>query len=259
MWSTRAPRSWAITNQHGPASIESHTDEALAVPGLLAEVRAAEARGADGFVIACFGDPGLDAAREIASGPVVGIAEAGFHAATMLGRSFSVVTTLARTIGQAEHLVHRYGFADKCRSIYACEVAGARARRPGLGRPQARRRLLPARRREGRSRLDRARLRGHGRLLSRGLRAGRRARDRRCDRRRHFRRVAGEARAQDQHSQRVRRSATEGVPSDGLLRVRHASGRSGGDPAGTRAGRPRARPGSGSIRRSCDRSNGCRT
>ena len=40
----------------------------------------------------------------------------------MLGRSFSVVTTLARTIGQAEHLVHRYGFADACRSIYACEV-----------------------------------------------------------------------------------------------------------------------------------------
>jgi allantoin racemase len=113
---------WAITNQHGPASIESHTDEALAVPGLLEEVRAAEAGGADGFVLACFGDPGLDAAREIASGPVVGIAEAGFHAATLLGRSFSVVTTLARTIGQAEHLVHRYGFADKCRSIYACEV-----------------------------------------------------------------------------------------------------------------------------------------
>jgi allantoin racemase len=41
----------------------------------------------------------------------------------MLGRSFSVVTTLARTMGQAEHLVQRYGFASHCRSIYACEVA----------------------------------------------------------------------------------------------------------------------------------------
>ncbi len=112
----------AITNRTGPASIESHYDEALAVPGLLAEITAAEADGVDGFVIACFGDPGLDAARELASGPVVGIAEAGFHVATMLGRSFSVVTTLARTIGQAEHLVQRYGFAGHCRSIYACEV-----------------------------------------------------------------------------------------------------------------------------------------
>jgi allantoin racemase len=112
----------AVTNAHGPASIESHDDEALAVPGLLAEVAAGEADGVDGYVIACFGDPGLEAARELAGGPVVGIAEAGFHLATLLGRSFSVVTTLARTMGQAEHLVHRYGFADRCRSIYACEV-----------------------------------------------------------------------------------------------------------------------------------------
>ena len=112
----------AVTNAHGPASIESHYDEALAVPGLLAATAAAEADGVDGFVIACFGDPGLDAARELASGPVVGIAEAGFHLAAMLGRSFSVVTTLARTVGQAEHLVQRYGFTGHCRSIYACEV-----------------------------------------------------------------------------------------------------------------------------------------
>jgi allantoin racemase len=85
-------------------------------------VAAAEADGVDGFVLACFGDPGLDACRELASGPVVGIAEAAMHLATLLGRSFSIVTTLARTMGQAEHLVHRYGYAAKCRSIYACEV-----------------------------------------------------------------------------------------------------------------------------------------
>lgn len=111
-----------VTNQHGPASIESHYDEALAVPGLLAEIAAGEAAGVDGHVIACFGDPGLDAAREVAAGPVVGIAEAAMHLATMLGRSFSIVTTLGRTMGQAEHLVHRYGFQTHCRSIYACEV-----------------------------------------------------------------------------------------------------------------------------------------
>jgi allantoin racemase len=112
----------AITNRTGPASIESHVDEALALPGVLKSVAAAEADGVDGFVLACFGDPGLDACRELASGPVVGIAEAAMHLATLLGRSFSIVTTLARTMGQAEHLVHRYGYAAKCRSIYACEV-----------------------------------------------------------------------------------------------------------------------------------------
>lgn len=120
-----------ITNAGGPASIESHVDEALAVPGLLREISAGEAAGISGYVVACFGDPGLDACRELASGPVVGIAEAGMHLATMLGRSFSIVTTLARTMGQAEHLVHRYGYAAKCRSIYACEVPVLELDEPG--------------------------------------------------------------------------------------------------------------------------------
>ena len=43
--------------------------------------------------IACFGDPGLDAARETAAAPVLGIAEAAFHAASLLATGFSVVTT----------------------------------------------------------------------------------------------------------------------------------------------------------------------
>ncbi|MEV6300873.1 aspartate/glutamate racemase family protein [Actinoplanes sp. NPDC051861] len=109
----------AVTPAMGPVSIESHYDEALAVPGLLAEI----ARGdADGYVIACFGDPGLDAAREIAAGPVVGIAEAAMHAATFVGRGFSVVTTLGRTRGRALDLAHRYAPAGACRGVHACEI-----------------------------------------------------------------------------------------------------------------------------------------
>ena len=67
----------AVTARMGPAAIESHYDEALSVPGLLAEIaRAQDADpAADGFVVACFGDPGLDTARELARGPVVGITE----------------------------------------------------------------------------------------------------------------------------------------------------------------------------------------
>jgi allantoin racemase len=74
----------AATSPTGPASIEGHHDEAMSLPGLLAEVRAGEAEGVDGHVIACFGDPGLLAARELARGPVLGIAEAAMHAASML-------------------------------------------------------------------------------------------------------------------------------------------------------------------------------
>ncbi|GHH35009.1 aspartate/glutamate racemase family protein [Lentzea cavernae] len=103
----------------GPASIESHYDEALSVPGLLAEIASAPA---DGHVIACFGDPGLDAARELADGPVIGIAEAAMRTAACLGRGFSVVTTLDRTCGRAWDLAHRYGMAGLCRGVSACDV-----------------------------------------------------------------------------------------------------------------------------------------
>ncbi|MCM4081330.1 aspartate/glutamate racemase family protein [Paractinoplanes hotanensis] len=110
----------AVTPAMGPASIESHYDEALAVPGILQAI--ASAPEADGFVLACFGDPGLDAARELAVGPVVGIAEAAMHAATLVGRGFSVVTTLSRTRGRAHDLAGRYVGAGACRGVHACDI-----------------------------------------------------------------------------------------------------------------------------------------
>lgn len=108
----------AVTSPMGPASIESQYDEALAVPGILASIDA----GAAAHVIACFGDPGLDAAREVASGPVLGIAEAAMHAATLVGRGFSVVTTLSRTRGRAWELAHRYVGGGACRGVHACDI-----------------------------------------------------------------------------------------------------------------------------------------
>lgn len=112
----------ALANEGGPAAIESHTDEVAAAAGVVREAARAEAEGSAGFVIACFGDPGLDAARELTSGPVVGIAEAAMHAATLVGRHFGVVTTLSRTLGQAEHLVHRYGFERHCVANFASDI-----------------------------------------------------------------------------------------------------------------------------------------
>lgn len=113
----------AVTSRMGPASIESHYEEALAVPGVLELISEGELEGVDGYVVACFGDPGLDAARELARGPVIGIAEAAMHAATLVGRHFGVVTTLSRTIGRAQELAHRYGAADACIGIRGCEVS----------------------------------------------------------------------------------------------------------------------------------------
>ncbi|WP_414442091.1 aspartate/glutamate racemase family protein [Burkholderia sp. 22PA0106] len=121
----------AVSPTMGPPSIESHYDDALAVPGLLAEIAAGERDGFDGYVIACFGDPGLYAAREISRGPVVGIAEAAMHAASVLAPGFSVVTTLSRTCGLAWHLAERYGMQRFCRNVRATDVAVLELDRPG--------------------------------------------------------------------------------------------------------------------------------
>lgn len=114
----------------GPVSIENHYDEAMCVLGLLDEVRKGEAEGFDGYVIACFGDPGLLAAREIARGPVIGIAEAAMHAASFIATGFSVVTTLTRTCIIAQHLAENYGMAHFCRNIRGTDLAVLDLERP---------------------------------------------------------------------------------------------------------------------------------
>ena len=112
----------AVNPDMGPVSIESHYDDAVAVLGVLAEIRKGEAQGCDGYVIACFGDPGLTAAREVALGPVLGIAEAAMHAASFIATGFSVVTTMKRSCIIAEHLAEAYGMSRFCRSIRGTDI-----------------------------------------------------------------------------------------------------------------------------------------
>ena len=59
--------------EDGPVSIESEYDEALALPGILKQVSIAEFEGIDAVIINCASDPGIDAAREVASIPVIGL------------------------------------------------------------------------------------------------------------------------------------------------------------------------------------------
>jgi allantoin racemase len=106
----------------GPASIEGFYDGAFAVPGLLARIAEAEKSGVDAHVIACFDDTGLDAARSAACAPVIGIGEAAYHAASMVGLRFSVVTTLSRSVPVIEDNLTRYGLAQRCARVRASDV-----------------------------------------------------------------------------------------------------------------------------------------
>lgn len=105
-----------------PASIEGHADEAMAVPAMLAEIRAGEARGVDAYVIACFDDPGLGAAREIARGPVIGICQAAIQVAMTIATRFSIITTLPRSVPIIEDLVDAYGAGHRCRKVRSVDM-----------------------------------------------------------------------------------------------------------------------------------------
>jgi allantoin racemase len=115
----------AVSPEAGPLSIECHADETLAAARTLELLAEPAYRGFDAYVIACFGDPALFAARQLLIGPVIGIAEAALHVATMIATRFSIVTSLQRTAIMSEELLARYGFARHCRRVRAVDLAVA--------------------------------------------------------------------------------------------------------------------------------------
>ena len=119
----------AVNPNFGPPSIEGYFDEAFAVPGLLDEI--ARAPDANAFVVACFDDTGLEAARCATTAPVVGIGESAFHVASLIAEKFSVVTTLARSIAPIEENLVKYGLAARCARVRAADVPVLALEEPG--------------------------------------------------------------------------------------------------------------------------------
>ncbi|QFI70188.1 aspartate/glutamate racemase family protein [Sinorhizobium alkalisoli] len=105
----------AATSKTGPTSIEGHYDGAIAVPGLLTEIRDGEAAGAHAAIIACFDDTGLDAARALADIPVLGLCESAVMTAALLAQRFTVVTTLERSRVLIENLIRHYGMGGRAK------------------------------------------------------------------------------------------------------------------------------------------------
>jgi len=91
----------------GPESLESWRDYALAA---VASMPLLEEHGeASGFVLACFGDPGLPSMKELAHAPVVGIAEAAMSQALLLGGRFGILAAMDRAVPLMDALVRSNG------------------------------------------------------------------------------------------------------------------------------------------------------
>lgn len=100
------------TSTKGPAAIQGEQDGDAAMAPLLELVKKADEAGAKAVIIGCFDDTGLNAARELASCPVIGIGQAAYHLASLYGARFSVVTTLDVSVPILAANIESYGLAQ---------------------------------------------------------------------------------------------------------------------------------------------------
>jgi Asp/Glu/hydantoin racemase len=104
------------TAASGVAYIETHF-ESLIAGAAIAEILAEEGPDVDAVVIAAFGDPGLPGLKEILDVPVVGISEAAFSTACLLGQRFSIVAISERIAAWYRDCVERNGLGSRLASI----------------------------------------------------------------------------------------------------------------------------------------------
>lgn len=112
----------AVFLEKGTASIEDFYDEALNMPYILERVKKAEEEGYDAVVIDCFGDPGLEAARELVSIPVLGANQSSCHLAAQLAPKFSVINILPETEHLVRSLIVKYGLLQHLASIITVNI-----------------------------------------------------------------------------------------------------------------------------------------
>ena len=74
------------------------------------------------MIIACFDDTGLMKLRSRTDRPVIGIGEAAFQIAMLMGLKFSVVTTLDVSIPVIEENLKDYGFGKRCVKVRASGI-----------------------------------------------------------------------------------------------------------------------------------------
>ena len=106
----------AICAEWGVPAIEGGYDAAFAALATVESIKRHE-KNYDAFIIACYSDPGLYAARELTNKPVYGIAQASMLAACSFGHRFSILSPLRRFKPVIESLVRYYGLEALCASV----------------------------------------------------------------------------------------------------------------------------------------------
>ena len=109
-----------------PKSIEGYSDGAKAAFYVVQLIEDLEARkdtsNPEAYIIACFDDTGLDAAREITDRPVLGIGQAAMQGATLLCYQFCIITAMDRSVPILQGNVNSYGYTQQCAGVFAANM-----------------------------------------------------------------------------------------------------------------------------------------
>ncbi len=101
-----------VTLEAGPTGIETQA-QADAVVGPLCDLIGSREETTSAFVIACYSDPGLHAARERTGRPVFGIGECAMLTALLRGERFGVISILAGSIPRHLRAIRSLGLASR--------------------------------------------------------------------------------------------------------------------------------------------------
>lgn len=121
-----------VTGRFGAQYVASRSASAIAAHAAL-DAFAEHGEGCDGVYLACFGDPGLLALKEIARVPVVGMAEASSRLASAKAGRFSIVTGGERWGPMLREFVSAIGFGDKLAAVETVAPTGADIARDPAG------------------------------------------------------------------------------------------------------------------------------
>lgn len=113
-----------VTGRFGAQYIASRSAGAIAAHAAL-DAYAEHGADCDAVYLACFGDPGLLALKEIARVPVVGMAEASCTAAAELAPRFSIVTGGERWRPILHEFVATLGLGERLAAIETVAPTGA--------------------------------------------------------------------------------------------------------------------------------------
>jgi allantoin racemase len=112
------------TGRFGGRYVASRASYAIAAHAAL-EAYADHAAEADVVMLSCFGDPGLHALKEVASQPVIGMAEASCLEAAALHGRFAIVTGGERWGPMLREFVGTLGLSERLAGVVTIAPTGA--------------------------------------------------------------------------------------------------------------------------------------